>query len=538
MYPDDNNQEDSLEELKTPSSNPYAQYAGTQPQAAGVPSEPQTYFSPGSPGEEPIGSPPVSLADTADLPPPAMTATGILVNSICFIMVFGLVSLILYWQNFQQDAQATPSPQGELVQLIVQGKVSLGLKVLLEKNPELENPPDEEMFPFGNFGSVRIRQAGSVMVAELVSADEALARLEKLEDQAISTGYQFNESQKQITRLLRQVFHGESTDLTESERELLSRELLWFGQLALNPETQEEGDPKEDRSQILSDAESVFFCVIGTGLGAFAGLVVGFFGLIILWIMYCKKTLKVKTSAVSQEPTIYLESFTVWIFSFMFFSLLLGLVAPELNPLIRNLLVFLISFCGGMCWPIFRGKSGKTLFKDIGFCGHPLVEILMALWCYVCSLPLMLVGFFVTFILILDAAPSPQNDLVATGAHHPLMEWIMNGDLGTIILVYFAACIAAPIVEETFFRGFFYRALKDSSHRLGSFLSMLFAALINGLVFAAIHPQGIFFIPVLCSLGMAFSFVREWRGSVWTPMAMHAIHNGLLTTVLVFAITP
>jgi membrane protease YdiL (CAAX protease family) len=100
-----------------------------------------------------------------------------------------------------------------------------------------------------------------------------------------------------------------------------------------------------------------------------------------------------------------------------------------------------------------------------------------------------------------------------------------------ILLVFLTACVAAPIVEETMFRGVLYRHLRDWSAGQQRWMSVIFAALVNGLIFASIHPQGIFGIPVLATLAIGFSLAREWRGSLVSSIVMHGIHNTVITCV-------
>ena len=95
------------------------------------------------------------------------------------------------------------------------------------------------------------------------------------------------------------------------------------------------------------------------------------------------------------------------------------------------------------------------------------------------------------------------------------------------------ACIAAPIVEETMFRGVLYRHLRQSTRGIGTAASIAISILIMSFVFAAIHPQGLVAIPVLMSLAIAFALAREWRGSLVPSMVMHAVNNGLAMTVLI-----
>ena len=60
-----------------------------------------------------------------------------------------------------------------------------------------------------------------------------------------------------------------------------------------------------------------------------------------------------------------------------------------------------------------------------------------------------------------------------------------------------SAAVAAPIVEETMFRGVLYRHLRSATGHLGTGLSILVSGTLNGFLFAAIHPQGWVAIPAL-----------------------------------------
>ena len=490
---------------------------------SGYPVYPVTYIPP----EPPPGKP--------EYPPPSSTPGGKAISGFCFLVIFSVIAIILILQNFVVPEGTEGTPEGELANLVLQGKVALGVKAMGDNNPEF-GEEQQESFPFGQFGSVRNRQAGAVMTSELESAGDGLVVLAAMEKQAAAVNYEFNEVELQNTETLRQLFSGFPPDqLSESQRLNLEKELLWFGELALHPESGDTTNPQ--RQALLSNAKSTFVALVCVVVAGMLALIAGVIGLIVFAILYTVEKINIRTRWYSRESTIYLESFTIWLLTFMGSSLLFGWLAPEQNPLVGNLLLFLLSLVTCLCWPVFRGKWSKEFRQDLGFCGNPVREMLVGAWCYICGLPILLAGFICTLIFLSAAAPvMTEDDLSATGPGHPLLEWVMQGDVATLILVYLVACVCAPVVEETVFRGFFYRALRDNSHFLGPFLSMLFAAFVNGLVFAAIHPQGIYFIPVLCSLGMAFSFAREWRGSLWAPMTMHAIHNGILTTVLVFSI--
>jgi uncharacterized protein len=107
-----------------------------------------------------------------------------------------------------------------------------------------------------------------------------------------------------------------------------------------------------------------------------------------------------------------------------------------------------------------------------------------------------------------------------------------QGTLGLVAAGFVVICVA-PVAEEFFFRGFFYRALR------GRF-SVLTAAVIDGIVFGLIHYEGcdqadtscsgadgLLLVPPLGVLGMIFCLVYERTGSLFPVIALHALNNAL-----------
>jgi membrane protease YdiL (CAAX protease family) len=88
------------------------------------------------------------------------------------------------------------------------------------------------------------------------------------------------------------------------------------------------------------------------------------------------------------------------------------------------------------------------------------------------------------------------------------------------------ACVGAPIVEETMFRGALLGHLRT---RLGWWVS----APVVSLIFAAIHPQGWVAIPTLGAIAMVLAALREVRGSIIASMTAHALNNGVAVTMMV-----
>lgn len=100
------------------------------------------------------------------------------------------------------------------------------------------------------------------------------------------------------------------------------------------------------------------------------------------------------------------------------------------------------------------------------------------------------------------------------------------GTRETAVLLIASAIVVvgvAPLAEELFFRGFFYRALRN---RLG----VAAAIAVVSVLFAAIHytgPQTLALLPMLALLSALFCLLYERTGSLWPAVALHTINNAI-----------
>jgi membrane protease YdiL (CAAX protease family) len=95
---------------------------------------------------------------------------------------------------------------------------------------------------------------------------------------------------------------------------------------------------------------------------------------------------------------------------------------------------------------------------------------------------------------------------------------------GMIAAGFMVICLA-PVAEEFFFRGFFYRALRTR-------WSVPAAAGIDGLLFGVIHydfsgADALLILPPLAVLGFIFCLVYERTGSIYPTIAMHSLNNAI-----------
>ena len=85
------------------------------------------------------------------------------------------------------------------------------------------------------------------------------------------------------------------------------------------------------------------------------------------------------------------------------------------------------------------------------------------------------------------------------------------------------SAVATPIVEETMFRGLLFAALVQ-------WFPAWLAALISSLVFALWHQEPYRILP-LTILGLGAAYIYYRTGTLWAPIAAHALNNWLVVSV-------
>lgn len=126
---------------------------------------------------------------------------------------------------------------------------------------------------------------------------------------------------------------------------------------------------------------------------------------------------------------------------------------------------------------------------------------------------------YVTFILLAAIYASlvgkpPEQDLVTE----------LRDQESVLVLGGYAIVVAigAPLVEETFFRGYMFGVLREK-------LPLIGAMLIAGTVFGLVHAIGtpVATLPVLVLLGVLFCLLYWRTGSILPGMSLHAINNSV-----------
>lgn len=102
----------------------------------------------------------------------------------------------------------------------------------------------------------------------------------------------------------------------------------------------------------------------------------------------------------------------------------------------------------------------------------------------------------------------------------PHQEDVAEG-FGTVPVQILLIAIAAPISEETCFRGMLFGGLRTRLPRLA-------AALLSGLVFGALHATtGVSAVPPLIVFGFVLALLYERTGSIVPGILLHMLNNSV-----------
>ena len=170
----------------------------------------------------------------------------------------------------------------------------------------------------------------------------------------------------------------------------------------------------------------------------------------------------------------------------------------------------------------FISRRGGN-WRELGFKKAPFCEDLkIGLAGYAGILPI--------FVLILIAVALGAYVFTYEPPPHPLVEIFLEEEKRSPLLILyslFLACVAGPVLEEIFFRGFCYPALKKRwGTGWGLVLSASFFALIHASLFA--------FLPIFV-LGFGLAYLYEKRGSLVPSITLHVVHNVVFITYFFLA---
>jgi len=155
------------------------------------------------------------------------------------------------------------------------------------------------------------------------------------------------------------------------------------------------------------------------------------------------------------------------------------------------------------------GLRVSSFFKDI----------LSGITGYIFMLPLLFTVLVISlwFLNMIGYTPPPQ----------PVFEAFMEEERSRVLLfLTIFVSVFGPIIEEMFFRGFMYSAIKK---RFG----ILMGAFLSASIFSILHTNIVGFLPIM-TLGLLLAYLYEKTGSLVAPIIVHIIHNSVIIAFVFF----
>ena len=184
---------------------------------------------------------------------------------------------------------------------------------------------------------------------------------------------------------------------------------------------------------------------------------------------------------------------------------LLGGASPQEQTAVGNLLLQTVFYLLGIA--VILGLVVRRRRAGVGELGWRVPRLA---WIAV-AVPAAAVAYLLlTLIGDLTQAlfPAAQNGQIPE----------VQGEYGHFVgLAIPAVSVVAPIVEETFFRGFIYGWMRRR-------LNVPAAAVLSGCFFALVHFQPVIFVP-LAILGAGLALLYEYSGSLLPGMVVHGLFN-------------
>lgn len=449
-----------------------------------------------------------------------------------------LVPTVMFFQWFLRDLRgatlATPTVElarnedvydpgvGELtVASKMAVKAAAFLRAHTDLEPDEEDAPDAILSELDQIAETRTdRMRVAIVAGELKGAVAAVTRIDELRKE-VTPGGELDADLAWLREWYASVAVGRGVALASEVQESLVSRHGWFAQLALSIG---QGDADAYRASLVGGYAGIIgyrlILFVGGALVSILGVVLG-----AVWIVRVNSSREEMTLPDPSAPTsVYLETFAVFLGVFVLLLALDVLFIGGASATGAVLSILLLWAAGAAAvWPVLRGVSWSDWRHDIGLHrGQGLAkEIACGVFGYLAALPLTIAGSMIALLI---------QKLVETEKPRgfPLFDQPGSASWVALFVGVLSACVWAPLVEETMFRGCLYSRLRTR-------LSVVLAVLVSATVFGAIHPYSPSGMVAVGFGGVAFAVLREWRGSLVAPMTAHFLHNATISlTGIVF----
>jgi membrane protease YdiL (CAAX protease family) len=444
-----------------------------------------------------------SLSANQGMPPASPPRRSLLRVAVSWFCILATVALTLISQH--NLTKRVPDPAQDL-SLQLMGKYVVGTKSLLGSGIPLKRNFESMKKTFQKYKNTQKELLVIPILVELSNKQEALTELRRLVE---------NPARGDVHRdasIFLQLYQDGDSSLDPQQRLSIER-YGWLGRLALS-QSKVTNDP--ERVALLQSALKATIAIVAFILGILGAMVAGLI-LFVLAIVFRVKGRLCNRLTIPEIPGIsLLEAFAIYLTGFLALPKLVVWLFPGYR--LGTIWVGIPAVIIAAIWPYFRESGWKNYRTAIGwYRGQGFFrEIGAGILGYIAGLPLLL-GAAISVGII-----SRYTDSVPM---HPIVYEIGRGPMYLVFWAV-AACIWAPIVEETFFRGALFGYLRRH-------LGWAVSGILTALLFAIIHPQGWIGVPLIAAIGFTNSAIREWRGSIIASMSSHALNN---TSAMLFLI--
>lgn len=364
----------------------------------------------------------------------------------------------------------------------------------------------------------RLRVA--MVVGELQGPEAALDRVQQVRRESMEGGALATEAQT-LERYYAAAAMGRTTPIEPDAATSLIARHGWFGRLA---DAFDDPPGSSDRERVLGGYGPLIAFLAAQALAGFLAFVAGLgaFGFLVYRMRTGLTTFRMLETSVPR--IIMLETFACFLFAF--FIVLMGGVVFIGSTGLTSVVIseMLMWSCGlALLWPLARGVSWADLSDELGLSlgeGVPK-ELLAGVLGYLAGLPLILV-----VALIAGAVERAIMGEQAGPEGFPMFQTPLAGSWAGLMIGAVGSCLWAPLVEEALFRGALHSYLP-------AWMGVLGRCLLVGAIFGLIHPYSPAGMIQVGAAGVAFGFLREWRGSLIAPITAHFLHNATITATTI-----
>jgi len=188
--------------------------------------------------------------------------------------------------------------------------------------------------------------------------------------------------------------------------------------------------------------------------------------------------------------------------------------------LLMMLATFFIDITAGIVILYFVLVKYREKLSSLGIAVAGFYKnILSGITAYMFILPILVVVLILS-MLLLDAIgyklpPQPVFDI-----------FFEEKRSNVVLFLTIFVSILGPIIEEIFFRGFLYSAIKK---RFG----IIVGVLLSSALFSMLHTNIASFLPIMI-LGVLMAFLYETTSSLIAPITVHILHNSIILGFVFF----